>query len=98
MTAGAPAFPEEDFFPYCGVAGYRLSSGSPIEAANVAHQLPDLVGQHIEASQLRAGNALSNILKDLGVPAAVQEISARKCWSTPSAYVTAVAGLAHLLE
>src|SRR2546428_2912842 len=75
MTCHAPTFAEEDFLPGRPVARYLLLDNGPAEAVDVAHQLPDLVGEHVEGGHLGTRNALADILKDLRVLAAVQKVA-----------------------
>src|SRR5207253_1259110 len=53
------------------------------------------VGEHLfETRHLRTRNTFMDILKDLGVLAAVQKLSSSERWPPPAARVTAVADLA----
>src|SRR4051794_34291972 len=96
MTCRAPAFAEEDPFSSRRVAAYLLLNSRPAEAVNIAHQLPDLVSEHVESRHLRTGNPLVDILKDLSSLAAMQEVAPGERWPAAPASVTAVTDLAGL--
>src|SRR5437667_6501931 len=96
MTCRASAFADEDSLSGGRIARNLLLDNGSAEAADVAHELPDLIWEYVEARHLGTGNTLADILKDLPVLAAAQKVASGERWPAPPACITAMANLASL--
>src|ERR1043166_5805783 len=85
MTCRAPAFAEKDFLSGGGIARNLLLDDGSAEATDVGDQLPDLVREQVEAWHLGTGDALADILKDLPVLAAVEQVASGQRGPAPAA-------------